>query len=291
MSSSSSTVTQDKLRRKLAWTRPLWLAVLRALHKAYTPITAIEERDPKSFELNPYLKRLEGAEFYEIVYQAGNTPKGHQTANDILEGLDEDLRNGALTFRFCQKGTYVFWDMISNILKGMYCSVATSASKYITDQYSGDKDLLDCKLRWMRKRIQPQRVFVPSDSKEGVKNYAHDYIQIVCEGNERFVWDPSGDQFGLPDWLYSAKDYREYIEKEYPDPIVGTAEHEKAVLDNEEPQLKLLKAAVEKLTAEVEADCKTKGLKLTDLSNDELEKFFRNLATKIEQRIIELLVE
>jgi hypothetical protein len=110
MSSSSST-TQDRLRRKLAWTRPVWLAILGAIQRASTPITAIEERDAEDFSLNPYLKQLEDAEFYEIVYDHSSDRKDDHKIKDCMGEVNEHLRNGALTFRACQKGTYVFWDI------------------------------------------------------------------------------------------------------------------------------------------------------------------------------------
>ncbi|KAF2662566.1 hypothetical protein K491DRAFT_673076 [Lophiostoma macrostomum CBS 122681] len=251
MSSSSST-TQDRLRRKLAWTRPVWLAILGAIQRASTPITAIEERDAEDFSLNPYLKQLEDAEFYEIVYDHSSDRKDDHKIKDCMGEVNEHLRNGALTFRACQKGTYVFWDIISNILKG-------------------DKNVV--KLRWMRKQIQPQRIF------------------IICEDEERFVWDPSGDQFGLPDWFYTAKEYKQSIEMASLDPVVGTAEHEKTTLEKEEPRLRSLKAAVQQVVADAEAEWEAKGVKLHESSDHELEKLRHDLVAKIEKRMVKLLEE
>lgn len=84
----------------------------------------------------------------------------------------------------------------------------------------------------------------PDGSHEEVPVYRHDVMSICCrDGN--YVVDFTGDQFGLDDWIFTAKDYGKLIWNAVPQPSYIIQQNEVTRLEKEERRLHVLRRMVQ----------------------------------------------
>jgi len=69
-----------------------------------------------------------------------------------------------------------------------------------------DIDIQD--IEWARVDVKPRAIFVHEKDlgKEG--RYAHDILILHARGGAKFVFDPTGYQFGFGDYMHEWKDYK-----------------------------------------------------------------------------------
>jgi hypothetical protein len=69
-------------------------------------------------------------------------------------------------------------------------------------------DLDFAHIEWARLPVQPRCVFFRECELGNESRYLHDIIIIHARSGARFVFDPTGYQFGFDDWLFRWEDYR-----------------------------------------------------------------------------------
>ncbi|KAJ4362914.1 hypothetical protein N0V83_010031 [Neocucurbitaria cava] len=126
------------------------------------------------------------AEFYTIsddrFWGAGNK----RFAGDITVESDP-VKLGALTYCRCTDAAYVFWEALSQL-------------------YADDAEIE--RVAWVYCRVQPRIVFVREAAMYNETRYLHDILIIHTSSGAKFVFDPTGYQFGFGDYLHEWGQYK-----------------------------------------------------------------------------------
>lgn len=146
----------------------------------------------------------------------------------------------------------------------------------------------------MRNNIRPQRVFVSSTSKI-VPIYQHDYFVLRCMNGEEFILDIAPDQFGYSEWLYAKEEYDQIIETSLLPPGTIHATQQIAEMEQKEPDLIHLKAAIDEIIDEIIADHERKWVEedwnwsnIDTAPRRDLDQMYSNLASDIKKKIMRL---
>lgn len=64
------------------------------------------------------------------------------------------------------------------------------------------------KLEWARQGVRPRKVFFYEREIGNEQIFGHDFIIIHARNGQRFVCDPTADQFGFSDFFYTYEQYQ-----------------------------------------------------------------------------------
>ncbi|KAH3951940.1 hypothetical protein HBH70_082060 [Parastagonospora nodorum] len=251
-------IRRDILRKQLAWMPKVWLAALKAHRRAASyEIIGFELTSPDSLELPAEFQSLTGMEYFYASRGPANTDEGiHIHKPD----LDPRLVKADLLANSCTNAVYTFWHIMHRIL-GI--------------------DPNFCGIHWMRRNPYPKFVTFDIDDVEKITACSHDFFLVAYQGNDRFVVDFTGAQFGWEEWLYTEKDYEKNLLPCTLDLKPIEAEEEILIYnDEEEGAVILIKEAIERCVEEAEAQV---------IAGEGADTVYEKLADRVGNAVLEAL--
>ena len=115
---------------------------------------------------------------------------------------------------------------------------------------------------------------------------SHDLIYIRCRDGSRFVVDLTGDQFGIQDWIFDARDYsNRFVWQNIlgPPPIPEGIAFE--TLITEASGLPSLKAAVQEALDEAQAESPIGWLKLDTQSQNTIDRICEKVGKYVAENV------
>ncbi|KAF1843245.1 uncharacterized protein K460DRAFT_407611 [Cucurbitaria berberidis CBS 394.84] len=139
-----------------------------------------------------------GAEYYIISEDFWSKIDGSPSQDRMFAGemtVESDpMQLGALTYNCCVDAAYVHWEFLHEMFK---------------------KDPEMKRVEWARVPVRPRIVFFWENKIGDETRYLHDIIIIVASNGARFVFDPTGYQFGFGGYVHKWETYKkQFIDKE-----------------------------------------------------------------------------